>query len=302
MMQKIVPHLWFDKEAKEAAEFYTSLFPNSKVSNVTTLHNTPSGDCDIVSFDLASYSFMAISAGPLFKLNPSASFIVNFDPGKEKDAKKKIDVLWKSLADGGKVLMPLDKYPFSDYYGWVQDKFGVSWQILLSNPGGDPRPFITPSLMFVGKVCGRAEEAMNFYLSVFKNSEQGIIARYAEGHAPDKPGTLMFADVMLEDQWFAVMDSAHKHDFGFSEAVSFMVYCKDQAEIDYFWGKLSAVPKFEQCGWLKDKFGVSWQIVPVDLQKMMSSGTRDQIDRLTQAFLPMKKFDIAKLKKAFEGK
>ena len=86
---KILPHLWFDKEAKEAAEFYCSLFPESTITNITTLKNTPSGDCDVVSFELSGEPFMAISAGPLFTFNPSVSFIVNFDPSKEGDAKKK---------------------------------------------------------------------------------------------------------------------------------------------------------------------------------------------------------------------
>ena len=97
-MQKIIPHLWFDKEAKEAAEFYTSAFPDSKVTNLTTIHNTPSGDCDIVSFKLWGYSFMAISAGPLFKFNPSISLMVNFDPSQDKDAKTRIDKVWEQLS------------------------------------------------------------------------------------------------------------------------------------------------------------------------------------------------------------
>jgi predicted 3-demethylubiquinone-9 3-methyltransferase (glyoxalase superfamily) len=113
----------------------------------------------------------------------------------------------------------------------------------------------------------------------------------------------MFTDFMLEGQWFAAMDgSAKMHKFKFNEAVSFMLNCENQAEIDYYWKKLSAVPESEQCGWLKDKYGVSWQIVPKEMDEMMSKGTPEQVDRLTRAFLPMKKFDIAKLKKAYEGK
>ncbi|OGG12914.1 hypothetical protein A2773_01760 [Candidatus Gottesmanbacteria bacterium RIFCSPHIGHO2_01_FULL_39_10] len=153
-MQKITPHLWFDKEVKEAVEFYVSIFPNSKITNITTLRNTPSGDCDVVSFVLSDQPFMAISAGPLFKFN---------------------------------------------------------------------------------------------------------------------------------------------------EAISFIVNCKDQKEIDYYWEKLSAVPESEQCGWLKDKFGVSWQIVPSTMNEMLTKGTPEQIDRVTQAFLPMKKLDINKLQKAYQG-
>jgi predicted 3-demethylubiquinone-9 3-methyltransferase (glyoxalase superfamily) len=308
-MQKITPHLWFDREAREAAEFYASIFPDSRVTNITTLHNTPSGDSDIVSFELWGQKFMAISAGPLFKFNPSASFIVNFDPllfdrssSPEKEAREKIDRVWEKLAEGGTVLMALDKYPFSERYGWLQDKYGLSWQLILTNPEGDPRPSIMPSLMFVGDNAGRAEEAINFYLSVFKDAKLGSAYRYGPNQEPDKAGTIMFADFMLENYWFAAMDSAHEHHFSFNEAVSFMVYCDTQKEIDDYWEKLSAVPDAEQCGWLKDKYGVSWQIVPKDMDEMMSQGTREQVDRVTQAFLPMKKLDIAELKKAYEGK
>lgn len=300
--QKIVPHLWFDKEAKDAAAFYTSLFPDSQVTNVTTLHNTPSGDCDIVSFTLWGYSFMAISAGPLFKLNPSISFMVNFDPSQDKDAKTRIDKVWAKLLEGGKALMPLDKYPFSERYGWVQDKYGLSWQLILTKPEGEERPRIIPSLLFVGDVCGKAEEASDFYLSVFKQARRGAIARYPAGMEPDKEGTVAFTDFMLGGQWFAAMDSAHEHKFAFNEAISFIVHCDTQEDIDYFWGKLSAVPESEQCGWLKDKFGVSWQIVPTAMDEMMKEKDEKKMARLTEAFLQMKKFDIAKLQEAYEGR
>jgi predicted 3-demethylubiquinone-9 3-methyltransferase (glyoxalase superfamily) len=301
-MQKITPHLWFDKEAREAAEFYTSLFPDSNVTNITTLHDTPSGDPDIVSFELSGQSFMAISAGPLFKFNPSVSFIVNFDPSRDKDARNNIDILWEGLSQGGTARMPLDRYPFSERYGWVQDKYGLSWQLILSDPEGEERPFIVPSLTFVGDVAGRAEEAINYYLSVFQNSKMGALIRYGAEQEPDQEGTVMFADFMLEGQWFAAMDSAREHKFAFNEAISFLVDCDSQEEIDYYWGRLSAVPEAEQCGWLKDKFGLSWQISPTALGEMLTKGTREQIDRVTQAFLPMKKLDVAEIQKAYEGK
>lgn len=308
-MQKITPHLWFDKEAKEAAEFYASIFPDSKVISTTTLYNTPSGDCDVVSFELWGQKFMAISAGPLFKFNPSVSFIVNFDPllfdrssSPAKDAREKIDMVWEKLSEGGTVLMPMDKYPFSERYGWIQDKYGLSWQLILTNPEGEERPPILPSLMFVGDKCGKAEEAINFYLSVFKDSKMGLVYRYGPNQEPDKEGTIMFADFMLENYWFAAMDSAREHNFTFNEAVSFMVYCDTQKEIDYYWEKLSAVPEAEQCGWLKDKYGLSWQIVPTAMDEMMKDKDEKKIARVTEAFLKMKKFDLAELKKAYEGK
>jgi len=296
--QKIVPHLWFDKEAKEATEFYCSVFPDSIVTNITTLHNTPSGDVDTVSFELWGQKFMAISAGPEFKFNPSISFIVNFDPSREKDAKEKIDEAWDKLSQGGTVLMPLDRYPFSERYGWIQDKYGLSWQLILTNPDGEERPPIVPSLMFVGKNCGKAEEAREFYLSVFRNSKPGAVFRYGPGQEPDKEGTVMFADFMLEGQWFAGMDSAREHKFNFNEAISFMVNCETQEEVDYFWEKLSAVPEAEQCGWLKDKYGLSWQVVPKILGKLLSDKDAAKAQRVMQAMLQMVKLDIKKLKQA----
>jgi len=188
-MQKISPHLWFDKEAREAAEFYASIFPNSKVTDVTSLHNTPSDDVDVVSFELFGHPFMALSAGPLFKFNPSISFFVNFDPSRDKNARENMDRIWEKLSSGGTALMPLQQYPFSERYGWVQDRYGLSWQLILSDPKGEERPFIVPSLLFVGKVSGKAEDAVLFYLSVFKNSRRGIVARYGKGQEPDKEGT-----------------------------------------------------------------------------------------------------------------
>lgn len=297
-MQKIVPHLWFDKEAKEAAEFYVSAFKDSKITNITTLHDTPGGDADIVSFDLSGFSFMAISAGPTFKVNPSISFMLNFDPSKGR-TKEDLDALWAILSEGGKALMPLQEYPFSKHYGWIEDKYGVSWQLMLTDPEGEDRPFIIPSLLFTGEVAGKAEAAGNYYIETFKNSKRGTLARYPAGMEPDKEGTIMFSDMMLEGVWITAMDSAHPHQFGFTEGVSLVVQCESQEEIDYYWEKLSAVPEAEQCGWLKDSWGVSWQISSTRMDEMLSTGTREQVDAVTQAFLPMKKIEIIPLEEAF---
>jgi len=301
-MQKITPHLWFDTEAREAAAFHVAAFGgDSAVAGVTTISDTPSGEVDIVAFRLFGYQFMSISAGPEFRINPSVSFIVNFDPAQRADAKPALENLWVKLAAGGNVLMPLDRYPFSERYGWVQDKYGVSWQLILTNPEGEPRPPIIPSLLFTNQACGQAEAAMKFYTSMFRETREGLVARYGHDQAPDREGTPMFADFMLQGQWFAAMDSAGAHEFSFNEAVSLTVNCESQEEIDYFWGKLSAVPQAEQCGWLKDKFGVSWQIVPAKMGELMG-GTSEQRARVTRAFLKMKKFDLTELEAAYAGK
>jgi len=300
-LQGITPHLWFDKEAKNAAELYCSLFPQSEISSVTVLHDTPSGDSAIVSFKLGGQPFMAISAGPYFKFTPAISLIVNFDPSRDPNARQNLDKTWRALSEGGSVMMPLQEYPFSKRFGWVADKYGLSWQLMLTNPEGEERPLITPALMFAGKKAGNAEKALNFYLSIFHNARQGSLTRFSKGMEPDKEGTIQFSDVMLEGSWFALTDSAYEHGFDFNEAISFIVHCDDQESIDYYWEKLSAVPEAEQCGWLKDKFGVSWQIVPTAMEEMMGMGTKEQIDRVTQAFLPMKKLIITDLEKAFKG-
>ncbi len=300
--QKIVPHLWFDQEAKEAADFYCSVLPDSRITGLTTLHNTPSGDTDIVSFELWGYQFQAISAGPLFEFTPASSFMVNFDPSQDKEARRRIDQVWNNLMEGGHALMPIDRYPFSERYGWVQDRYGLSWQLIYTNPEGEERPLIIPSLLFVGDLYGKAEEASDFYLSLFKDARRGAISRYPAGMEPDDEGKIMFTDFKLEGQWFAAMDSAREHGFSFNEAISFMVYCENQEEIDHYWEKLSAVPEAEQCGWLKDKYGLSWQIVPTVMDKMMQDQNPKRLARVTQAFLAMKKFDLAALQRAYDGK
>lgn len=296
-MQKITPNLWFDKEAKEAAGFYTSVFKDSKIKDTTTLHNTPtpSGTTDIVIIELLGQEFTLISAGPLFKFNPSVSFLIACKTLDE------VDALWDMLSEGGKALMELGVYTFSKRYGWVQDRYGLSWQVMFRGEHKIEQK-ITPTLMFVGEQCGKAEEAIKFYITVFHNARVGDILRYGIGEDPDKEGTVKHAAFMLEGQEFAAMDSARVHNFAFNEAISFIVHCKVQEEIDYYWEKLSADPKAEQCGWLKDKYGLSWQIVPTIMEEMLKDKDQEKIDRVTEAFLKMKKFDIEELKKAYEGR
>lgn len=293
--QIITPHLWYDKEAKEAAEFYVSTFGrNSKISEASTMEDTPSGSVEIVSFDIWGYTFSAISAGPLFKFNPSISFMVNFDPSQDEDARQRIDQVWAALSEGGKALMPLDQYPFSERFGWVEDKYGLTWQLIYTNPEGEERPLIIPALLFVGDNCGKAEEASDFYLSVFGDSKRGALTRYPAGMEPEKEGDIMFTDFKLAGQWFVAMDSAQQHEFAFNEAVSLMVNCQDQEEIDTYWDRLSAVPEAEQCGWIKDKYGVSWQITPANMGQLLSKNP----EKTTPAMLAMKKIIIADLEKA----
>ncbi len=294
-MRKITTHLWFDKEAKEAAGFYRSIFRDSKIKNTATLHNTPSGAVDIVTVELLGQEFTLISAGPLFKFTPAVSFLVACK------TKQEAETLWRKLSEGGSELMALGEYPFSEKYGWLQDRYGLSWQVMFMGDR-EIKQNIIPTLMFVGKQCGKAEEAIRFYASVFHDAKVGDILRYGKGEEPDKERTVKHAAFSLEGEEFAAMDSARAHNFTFNEAISFMVHCDTQKQIDYYWGKLSADPKAEQCGWLKDKYGLSWQIVPTVMDEMLHDHDKKKIARVTEAFLKMKKFDIAALERAYEGK
>ncbi|MBN1347818.1 VOC family protein [candidate division KSB1 bacterium] len=285
-MQKIIPHLWFDKEAKAAAEFYTSVFVNSKINSLNTIPDTPSGDAELVGFQIMGYEFMAISAGPFFKINPSISFHIRCRAVEE------VNQIWENISAGGTVMMELGEYPFSKRYGWIQDKFGVSWQVIQTE--GEFTQRIMPALMFVGDVCGKAEEAIGFYASVFQNTKSEVLARYEKGEEPDREGTVKYAQFTLEGQEFGAIESAWTHNFGFNEGVSFIVNCSNQKEIDYLWEKLSAVPEAEQCGWIKDKYGVSWQIVPANMGELIGKNP----EKTTPAMLKMKKIIIANLEQA----
>jgi predicted 3-demethylubiquinone-9 3-methyltransferase (glyoxalase superfamily) len=293
-MQKIIPHLWYDKEAKEAVELYVSLFPNSKITHSQTLHGTPSGDADVLTFELGGCGFMAISAGPYFKFNPAISLLVACESAEE------VDKLWAALK--AEALMDIggnDVHPFADRYGWCKDKYGLTWQFYYKADWKATQK-ITPQLMFTGENAGKAEEAMTFYTTVFKNSKMGGLARYPEGMGKDS-GTIMHGAVTLEGQDFYAMDSAADHKFTFNEAVSLLIRVDTQEEIDYYSDKLSAVPQAEQCGWLKDKYGVSWQVSPTMMETLMSGGDQEKIARVTQAFLKMKRFNLAELQKAADG-
>lgn len=281
-MQKIVPHLWFDKEAVKAAQFYTKVFPNTKITHQSRITDTPSGDCDIVGFSIDGYSFMSVSAGPYFKINPALSFHIKCKSVGE------VDDIWKKLEPEGKVLMPLDAYPFSKRYGWIEDKFGVSWQII--HVPQDFKSRITPVIMYTQDLYGRAEEAGKYYASVFDDSKFDVVMRYSKEQAPEKEGKIAYSMLIIEGQEFGLMESANEHKFKLSEAVSLMINCRNQKEIDYFWDKLSAIPESEQCGWVKDKYGVSWQIIPSNMGELISS------PEATQAMLGMKKINIEKLK------
>ena len=276
MANSIYPCLWFDGNAKAAADFYSSVFEDANITVDTPL---------VVIFELHGKKFMGLNGGPKFKINYSVSFFVNCNSPEEVEEK------WKLLTEGGSVMMPLNSYPWSPKYGWCQDKFGVNWQLMTGGTMGDEK--IVPSLMFTNEHSGKTEEAINFYTTVFPNSSVKALNRYEEGE-PDIKGYIKHGQFYLQNQLFTAMGSTGPHTASFNEAISFVVDCKDQQEIDYYWKQLTADGGQESmCGWLKDKYGFSWQIIPTIIGKLMSDP--EKAPRVMQAVMQMKKLDIEKM-------
>jgi predicted 3-demethylubiquinone-9 3-methyltransferase (glyoxalase superfamily) len=239
----------------------------------------------VVSFEISGQKFMLLNGGPQFAVNPSISFFVVCESEEE------VDSTWEKLIHGGEIMMPLDRYAWSQRYGWVQDKYGVNWQLSFGKLEEVGQKF-TPVLMFTGNRNGKAEEAIQQYTSIFNDSEIVGILRYEHGENVID-GAIKHAQFKINGQVFMAMDSSHQHQFSFTEGISFVMECETQEEIDYYWEKLSTEGEENQCGWLKDKFGVSWQIVPAILSSLMADSSRAK--RVLNAFLQMKKFDIEKL-------
>lgn len=280
MAKQIYPCLWFDGNAKEAASFYCNAFNDSAIISENPV---------VVMFKLGGEKFMALNGGPMFKLNPSVSFMVTSETEKETEE------LFAKLSDEGMVMMPLDKYDWSPKYAFIADKFGVSWQLYTGKLNNVGQVF-SPTIMFTGKYCGKAEEAVHFYTKLFPNSSINGILHYAPGEG-DREDLVKHSQFKLNNYVMMAMDSSMDHKFSINEATSFVVNCDTQDEIDYYWNNLTADGGQEQqCGWLKDKYGVSWQIVPSVLGELMNDP--DRAGRVTQAFMKMKKFDIEALLKA----
>jgi len=279
MKNPIYPCLWFDGKAKEAAAFYCSVFNNSHITAETPI---------VVTFESSGQKFMCLNGGSQFKMNPSLSFFVVCESEEE------ITNAWTILTEEGSVLMALDKYDWSEKYGWVQDKFGVNWQLSYGKLTDVNQKF-TPTLMFTEKVHGKAEEAIAFYTSVFKNADVVSFLRYTEDDH-DVAGTIKHAQFRLNNNLFMAMDSSLAKGFTFNESISFVVECENQEEIDYYWNKLTQGGEESMCGWLKDQYGISWQIIPDILSELMRDS--EKAPRVVEAFMKMKKMDIETLLKA----
>jgi predicted 3-demethylubiquinone-9 3-methyltransferase (glyoxalase superfamily) len=297
-MSKITPFLWFDSNAEEAVNFYTSLFDNSKIIKTVRYDEAsakaagiPAGSFLTISFQVEGQNFTALNGGPHFKLNQSISLFTYCE------SDQKIETVYNRLCEDGNVIFKLDKYDWSPRYAWVVDKFGLSWQLDVEKINSPQK--IVPALLFVNEKNQKIKEAISFYGSVFPDSKTMMEFPYHES-AGLPEGTLLFAQFKLAGYLFNSMSSTLKHDFDFNEALSFVVDCNDQEEVDYYWNKLTSGGGQESmCGWLKDKYGVSWQIVPKILVEMLSDKDPAKPKKVMTAMLQMKKIDIAVLEKAY---
>lgn len=274
MRQKIIPSLWFDNQAAEAFQHYTKLLPYSQlqVTNPT-----------VVEAELMGLAFIGLNGGPLYKPNPSLSFSVYLpDPTIIRN-------VWNELLTGGAILMPLQSYPFNEFYGWLEDCYGFSWQLLQAEPDRVHAQDVLPSLMFCGDRQGQCSQALEFYQEVFSDFHS-----HNQVHYPDGPtvGQVMYTQFSIRDTLLTAMDSGTDQDFSFNPAVSLTIPCQDQQEIDYFWEKLTDGGQESNCGWCQDRFGVSWQIVPEKMARLMARpGAREALQE-------MKKIDLQRLRGA----
>ncbi len=288
-MKKIIPVIWFEKNGEKAADYYTSIFPNSELKD-----GVYGSDGNIITKDfvIGGMDFCILNGGVEFEKNPSISFTINLD------SKGEIDRIWKELSEEGDILMPLDVYDFSEYFGWIQDKYGVSWQLMYQEKY---HQMVVPGLLFTQDQYKQAENAIRKYTSIFEESRIQDLNYYGEDQLIEDKDALMFGSFQLENQHFSAMDSGLDHPFTFSEGISLMVLLDTQEEIDHLWHKLSVDPEAEQCGWLKDEFGVSWQIVPRILDQYLRDEDKERAKRVMDTMLKMKKLEIEPLEEAYKG-
>jgi predicted 3-demethylubiquinone-9 3-methyltransferase (glyoxalase superfamily) len=275
MKRTIYPCLWFNNNAAEAANFYCNVFDDAKLLDSNAI---------VSRIEIGGMTFMMLNGGPKYVMTPAISYFVYCD------GEHKIERLYDLLKEGGKVMMPLDKYDWSPRYAWIEDRFGVNWQLDVEAINSPQK--IVPNLLFVNSKNSWVHAAREKYTSVFKPSMLLMDMAYPpQAGMPD--GSLLFAQFKLNGFIMNAMSSTLQHDYDFSPGNSFVVECDSQEEIDYFWETLGKNGRYDMCGWLADEFGVSWQIVPSMLPQLMSDPEKGP--RVIQAFLKMQKFDIQTL-------
>lgn len=288
MNNDIFPCLWFDEESKEAAEFYCRVF-DGKITADTPV---------VMNIDLFGQKLMLLNGGPHFKKNPSVSFMVTCETEDE------VQKYWDQLMEGGMALMALDAYSWSKKYGWVQDKYGTTWQLFLGEKPESQK--IVPTLLFIHENNGKAMEAMEFYTQTFPDSTIGNILKYGdsgEGHSTSEPAEhIQHAQFTIDGYSFFCMDNSYDHQFDFNEGISIVIMTNDQQETDHLWNTLiSEGGRESMCGWLKDKYGLSWQIVPKRLIELMNDSDQMKAQKVVQAMMKMQKIVVKELEEAYHS-
>ena len=287
MNNNIFPCLWYDADAKESAEFYCKVF-GGKVTADTPV---------VMNVEIFGQKIMLLNGGPHFEKNASVSLMVMCETEDE------VQKYWDQLEDSGIVLMALDSYPWSKKYGWIRDKFGVTWQLYLGEQKGEQR--IIPTLMFIHQNNGKALEAMELYTETFPNSKIESVLKYGEGvngENHEVPENVQHAHFKIDDYSMFCMDNSYNHQFDFNEGISMVIMTENQEETDHLWNALTADGGRESmCGWLKDKFGMSWQIVPKRLIELMSDSDQLKAQKVVQAMMKMQKIVIKDLEDAYNS-
>ncbi|WP_312075774.1 VOC family protein [Chryseobacterium sp.] len=284
MNNNIFPCLWYDGDAKESAEFYCKVF-NGKITADTEM---------VLNIDLFGQKLMLLNGGPHFEKNASISFMVLCETEEE------VEKYWKPLSENGIVLMELGEYPWSKKYGWVRDRFGVTWQVYLGEKQGEQK--IIPTLMYIHQNNGKAMKAMEFYTKIFPNSKIGGVLKYGDGVGDENheiPENVQHAHFEIDGYSFFCMDNSYDHQFDFSEGISIVVMTENQGQTDHLWNSLTSEGGRESmCGWLKDQFGVSWQIVPKRLIELMNDSNPEKAQKVVMAMMKMQKIVSADLEEA----
>jgi predicted 3-demethylubiquinone-9 3-methyltransferase (glyoxalase superfamily) len=293
-MKEIYPFLWYNTEAEEAAKLYTSIFKNGRLSNVAQNPGDVPGPKHVpimVEFDIAGRHFMALNGGPAYHPTAAISMFVSCETEDE------VQKAWDALTKGGEVRMELGEYPWSKKYGWVKDRYGLEWQLNLT---GQPQS-IAPAFLFTGDVRGRAEEAIEFWTKEFPNSSIDMISRYEE-YEQGPTGKIKYSSFKLNGQPFVAMDSGVEmpEEMKFTPGTSMYINCDTQQEVDKYWDELGAGGRYDQCGWLQDRFGVSWQVIPTRLGEFWRQGNPARLQNMMNALMGMKKLIISELEEAYD--
>ena len=285
--QNTLVHLWFKGEdLKNAVDKYTKIFENSKILRSINFDTPFDTTADCIEFTLGGRVFQAINAEPAFEFNNSFSFVV-MCPSQED-----LNTKWTNLiSNGGKEIMPLEKTDFAECYGILEDEFGLTWHVFLD--GQMHFDFeVVPVMMYPQ---GKTKEALEFYSTVFKDFAINFV-----DYLDEEKNNIIFSCFTINGSDYFAWDNLEEVDYPFNESTSIMIECETQEEIDYYWDKLSADKNDGQCGWTKDRFGLSWQIIPKYVNEVFFNQGKEKYNKISSAMLEMKKLDIEKLKQAAE--